>query len=72
MADRLGPSHGLQANHCRATVGRQFRLLNVLDDFNRERLRIPGSSGQGFRFDPATHSNLIRSPIPGHPATPSG
>jgi hypothetical protein len=35
-------------------------------------LRIPGSSGQGFRFDPATHSNLIRSPLPGHPVTPSG
>lgn len=36
------------------------------------RVRIPGSSGQGFRFDPATHSNLIRPPIPGHPATLSG
>ena len=40
MADRLGPSHGLQANHCRATDGRAFRLLNVLDDFNREGLGI--------------------------------
>ena len=40
MADRLGPSHGLQANHCRAMDGRQFRLLNVLDDFNREGLGI--------------------------------
>mgnify|MGYP000110801220 FL=1 len=40
MADRLGPSHGLQANHCRAMDGRAFRLLNVLDDFNREGLGI--------------------------------
>lgn len=40
MADRLGPSHGLQANHCRVTDGRAFRLLNVLDDFNREGLGI--------------------------------
>ena len=40
MADRLGPSHGLQANHCRATDGRAFRLLNVLDYFNREGLGI--------------------------------
>jgi hypothetical protein len=39
--------------------------VSVLLDF----LRIPGSSGQGFRFDPATHSNLIRPLIPGHPAT---
>jgi len=23
-----------------------------------------------FRFDPVSHSNLIRSPIPGHPVTP--
>ena len=37
-----------------------------------DHLRIPGSSGQGFRFDPVTHSNLIRSPIPGHPVTLSG
>jgi hypothetical protein len=36
---------------------------------NGDWVRIPGSSGQGFRFDPATHSNLIRPPIPGHPAT---
>ena len=35
-------------------------------------LRITGSSGRGFRFDPATHSNLIRPPIPGHPVTLSG
>ncbi len=50
--------------------GRQDRLLNMLDHFKREgtvvevalflpadpviRLRSPGSSGQGFRFDPAT------------------
>jgi transposase InsO family protein len=40
MADRLGPSHGLQANHCRAMDGRAFRLLNLLDDFNREGLGI--------------------------------
>ena len=40
MADRLGPSHGLRANHCRAPDGRAFRLLNVLDDFNREGLGI--------------------------------
>ncbi len=40
MADRLGPSHGLQANHCRAVDGQAFRLLNVLDDFNREGLGI--------------------------------
>ena len=33
------------------------------------RVRIPGSSGRGFRFNPAIHSNLIRSPIPGHPVT---
>ena len=26
--------------HCRAMDGRQFRLLNVLDDFNREGLGI--------------------------------
>ena len=52
-ADRLGPSHGLRANHCRATDGRAFRLLNVPDalpgrclpsntvrDFNREGLGI--------------------------------
>ena len=37
-----------------------------------DKVRIPGSSGQGFRFDPVTHSNLIRSPIPGHPVTLSG
>ncbi|MFT4784545.1 MAG: putative transposase [Paracoccaceae bacterium] len=36
MADRPGPSHGLQTNHCRAMDGRAFRLLNVLDNFNRE------------------------------------
>ena len=34
--------------------------------------RNPGSSGQGFRFDPVTYSNLIRPPIPGHPVTLSG
>jgi hypothetical protein len=34
-----------------------------------ERLRIPGRSGRGFRFDPVTDSNLIRSPIPGYPVT---
>ena len=39
---------------------------------SRRLVRIPGSSGQGFRFDPVTHSNLIRSPIPGHPVTLSG
>lgn len=38
MADRLGPSRGLHANHCRVIDGRAFRLLNVLDDFNREGL----------------------------------
>ena len=32
-------------------------------------LRIPGRSGRGFRFDPVALSNLIRSPIPGHPVT---
>ena len=40
MADRLGPSRGLHANHCRVIDGRAFRLLNVLDDFNREGLGI--------------------------------
>tara|TARA_R110002094_G_scaffold185421_1_gene161879 strand:- start:96 stop:347 length:252 start_codon:yes stop_codon:yes gene_type:complete len=40
MADQLAPSHGLQANHCRAMDGRSIRTLNVLDDFNREGLCI--------------------------------
>jgi len=40
MADRLGPFHGLKANHYQAVDGRAFRLLNVLDDFNREELGI--------------------------------
>lgn len=40
MADRLGPFHGLKTNHYQAVDGRAFRLLNVLDDFNREGLGI--------------------------------
>ena len=40
MADRLGPSRRLRAFACRALDGRAFRLLNVLDDFNREGLGI--------------------------------
>ncbi len=32
-------------------------------------MRIPGPSGRGFRFDPVIRSNLIQSPIPGHPVT---
>ena len=40
MAERLGPSHGLHANHYRVIDGRAFRLLNVQDDFNREGLGI--------------------------------
>ncbi len=35
----------------------------------RHRVRIPGPSGRGFRFDPVIRSNLIQSPIPGHPVT---
>lgn len=33
----------------------------------RNRVRIPGSSGQRFRYHPDKHSNLIRTAIPGHP-----
>ena len=40
MADQLGPSRRLRAFACRAMDGRPFRLLNVLDDFNREGLGI--------------------------------
>ena len=40
MADRLGPSRRMPAFACRAMDGRAFRLLNVLDDFNREGLGI--------------------------------
>ena len=40
MADRLGPSRRMRAFACRAMDGRAFRLLNVLDDFNREGLGI--------------------------------
>ena len=39
MADRLGPLAPVNM-HCRAVDGRAFRLLNVLDDFNREGLGI--------------------------------
>ena len=52
-------------------------LLEVLRRYWREsgrkagcsQVRIPGRSGRGFRFDPVALSNLIRSPIPGHPVT---
>ena len=55
MADRLGPSHGLQANHERATDGRAFWLLNVLEDFNREGLGIE----VGFSLpSPSRHPQL--------------
>ena len=40
MADRLGPSRRLRAFAWRAMDGRAFRLLNVLDDFNREGLGL--------------------------------
>ena len=40
MADRLGPSRRMPAFACRAMDGRAFRLLNVLDDFNREGLGV--------------------------------
>jgi putative transposase len=40
MADRLGPSRRMKSFACRAADGRAFRLLNVLDDFNREGLGI--------------------------------
>lgn len=40
MADRLGHSQRMHAFACRAMDGRAFRLLNVLDDFNREGLGI--------------------------------
>ena len=48
------------------------KLATIILDGIAWKVRIPGSSGQGFRFDPATHSNLTRSPIPGHPATLCG
>jgi len=61
--------------------GQFFRFANRSDDVATPdvdesllgvTVRTPGSSGQGFRFDPATHSNLIRPLIPGHPATLCG
>ncbi len=52
----------------------KWRKRDIVQDRSPtpHRLRIPGPSGQGFRFDPATHSNLIRPPIPGYPVTLSG
>jgi len=38
VSDALTPSHGLQANHCRAVDGRRFLILAVVDDFSRENL----------------------------------
>jgi putative transposase len=38
VSDALTPSHGLQANHCRAVDGRRFRIFAVVDDFSRENL----------------------------------
>ncbi len=50
-------------------VGKELRRLGIEGGGDAYALRIPGPSGRGFRFDPVIRSNLIQSPIPGHPVT---
>ncbi len=73
LPGRSTRSSGVNAYRCLTSVSVPiWRDVGQRPPVLSPQLRIPGRSGQGFRFDQVTHSNLIRSPIPGHPVTLSG